>query len=82
MKIKVLIKKLQEFDPEKSIACYSEDEGLRSEEGPVQIFELLDISEVEAESSRLEDGMGKPWLKFGKSEHSSKFVLIEITSDI
>ena len=81
MKIKELIKKLQEFDPEKSIACYSEDEGLRSDDGPIQIFEVLNVSEVEAESSRLDDGRGKPWLKFGKSDNSVKFVLIEITSD-
>ncbi len=82
MKIKDLITKLQQFDPEKSIACYCEDEGLRSEGGPIQIFELLDISETEAESNRRDDGIGKPSLKFGKSEHSSPFVLIEITSDV
>lgn len=81
MKIKDLIKKLQQYDPEQSISCYSEDDGLRSNGGPVQIFELLNISEVDAESGRLEDGSGRPWLKFGKSDHSSKFVLIEITSD-
>lgn len=81
MKIKELIAKLQEFDQEKSIACYSEDEGLRSNEGPIQIFEVQDISETEAESFRLNDGAGKPWLRFGKSDKSSKVVLIEITSD-
>lgn len=81
MKIKELIKKLQEFDQEQSIACYSEDEGLRTDEGPIQIFEVLNVSEAEAESSRLDDGRGKPWLKFGKTENSSKYVLIEITSD-
>ncbi len=82
MKIKDLITKLQQFDPEKSIACYCEDAGLRSEDGPIQIFELLDISETEAESSRRDDGKRKPSLKFGKSEYSSPFVLIEITSDV
>jgi hypothetical protein len=81
MKIRELMKKLQEFEPEQSIACYCEDEGLKSDEGPIQIFEVLEVSEVEAESGRLDDGRGKPWLKFGKSEDSSKFVLIEITSD-
>ena len=81
MKIKELIKKLQQFDPEQYIVCYSEDEGLRSDEGPIQMFEVLNVSEVEAQSNRLGDGRGKPWLKFGKSENPSKFVLIEITSD-
>jgi hypothetical protein len=81
MKIKDLIEKLRQFDPEQAIACYSEDEGLKSDEDPIQIFELLDVSEVEAESSRLDDGVGKPWLKFSRSDNSSKFVLMEITSD-
>ncbi|KDE39784.1 hypothetical protein ADINL_1824 [Nitrincola lacisaponensis] len=81
MKIKELIEKLQQYDPEQPIACYSEDEGLRAGDSPAQIFEVLNVSEVEAESSRLDDGTGKPWLKFGKSENASKFVLIEITSD-
>ena len=82
MKIKELIQNLQKFDPEKSIVCYSEDEGLRSDEGPIQLFEVLNITEVRAESGRLNDVAGKPWLKFGNSDTSSKFVLIEITSDI
>ena len=82
MKVKELIEKLQKLDPEKFVSCYSEDDGLRTNEGPIQIFELQDVSEVEAESSRLNDGTGKPWLKFGKSENSSKFVLLEITSDV
>ncbi|MBL4566490.1 MAG: hypothetical protein JKY85_00355, partial [Porticoccus sp.] len=60
---------------------YSEDEGLRSDNGPIQIFETLNVSEVDAEASRLDDGRGKPWLKFVESDMSSKFVLIEITSD-
>ena len=81
MKIKELIEKLQEFDPEQSVACYSEDEGLRTDDGPIQIFDVLSISEVDAESSRLDDGIGKPWLKFEKSSKSSKFILIRITSD-
>lgn len=81
MKIKDLITQLQNFDPEKKIACYCEDEGLRANDSPVQIFEVLNVSEVDAEPSRQDDGHGKPWLKFDKSESSSKFVLIEITSD-
>lgn len=83
MKIKDLIKKLEQFSPEQPVACYTEDEGLKHDGDPVQVFEILNISESEseAESSRLNDGAGKPWLKFGKSDSSSKFILIEITSD-
>ena len=82
MKIKELIAKLEKFDPEQFVACYSEDEGLRSSEGPIQIFEILDVSEVDAVSGRLDGGIGKPWLEFGKSDNSSRFVLIDITSDV
>ena len=46
MKIKELINKLQQFDPEQSIACYSEDEGLKSTQGPIQIFVVLSVSVV------------------------------------
>lgn len=81
MKIKDLIKELQKLDPEKPIYAYCEDEELKADGEPVQIFEVSGVSEVEAESSRLNDGLGKPWLKFGQSESSSKFVLLEITSD-
>lgn len=81
MKIKELIKELQKFDPEKSIFGYCEDEELKVEGKPIQIFEVSGVSEVEAESSRIDGGHGKPWLKFGQSKDSSKFVLLEITSD-
>ncbi|MCG7895320.1 MAG: hypothetical protein JAZ12_12785 [Candidatus Thiodiazotropha taylori] len=82
MKIKDLIEKLQKFDPNKSVVCYCEDEGLISDSGPIQVLEIMEVSENEAESSRLNNGEGKPCLKFGSSKHSSKYVLIEITSDV
>ena len=82
MRVKDLISKLQDFDPDESIACYCEDEGLKTEEGPVQIFEISQVTKNEAEPIRLDEDNGRPWLKFGKSEKSSNFVLLEITSDV
>lgn len=82
MKVKELIEKLQTLDSEQTIACYTNDEGLRDNTGPVQIFEIVNIQEIDAESSRLEEGQGKPQLKFGKSSCSSKYVLLELTSDV
>jgi hypothetical protein len=79
MKIKELIEELQKLDPEKSIYGYCEDEDLKVEGKDVQIFSISKVSEVEAEPSRLD--FGKPWLKFGRSVSSEKFVLLEITSD-
>lgn len=79
MKIKELVEELQKLDPEKSIYGYCEDEDLKVEGKDVQIFSISKVSEVEAEPSRPDSG--KPWLKFGRSESSEKFVLLEITSD-
>lgn len=79
MKVKELIQKLQSLNPETYLVCYSEDEGLKTTEGPVSLFEITDISETEADKSRLESG--KPWLKFGKSDTSSKVAIIELTTD-
>lgn len=82
MKIKELIEELQKLDPKESIYAYCEDEDLKVEGKDVQVFSISKVSEVEAESSRLDLGSGKPWLKFGKSADSSKFILLEITSDV
>lgn len=45
MKIKDLIEKLQKFDPNKSVFCYCEDEGLTSDSGPIQALEIIEVSE-------------------------------------
>ena len=79
MKVKDLIAKLTNLDPEIDILCCCEDEGLRSSESEVQVLEILDVSEKVAEMSRVESG--KPWLKFEKSDTSSKVALIEVTTD-
>lgn len=82
MKIKELIKNLQKYDPDMDAHIYCEDENLKAGDEPIQIFEIVDVSENDATPSRLDDGIGKPWLKFGKGESSRKFVLIQVTSDI
>jgi hypothetical protein len=82
MKIKELIEELQKLDPDKSIYGYCEDEELKAEGKDVQLFSISKVSEVEAESSTHVLDSGKPCLKFGKSADSSKFILLEITSDV
>jgi hypothetical protein len=79
MKVRDLIDKLKSFDPDTDVVCYSEDEGLKSDEGPIQLFEIMAVSDTEAEKCRLDSG--RPWLKFEKSEISSKITLLEVTSD-
>jgi len=78
MKVKDLIKKLESYDPDTDVICYSEDEGLKSDEGPIQLFEIMAVSDTDAEKTRL--GSGRPWLKFEKSELSSKITLLEVSS--
>lgn len=70
MKIKDLITKLEGFDSELEVAFLSEYDSLA--------FELMDISEIEATRTRVND---KPFLKFGKSEISKTYVAFKITSD-
>ena len=79
MKVKDLIQKLEALNPEIDLVCYSKDEGLKTTERLVSLFEVEDVSEIEAGKSRLESGA--PWLKFGNSETSSKVAIIELTSD-
>ena len=80
MKVKELIEQLKNLNPESEVTIYCEDEGLKTEEDSVQVFEVIEVSETEAESDRLPTG--KPWLKFGKSQSSSKFSLVQVTSDV
>ena len=44
MKVKELIEKLQKLDPEKHVTCYSEDAGLQTDEGPIQLFEVQAVT--------------------------------------
>ena len=79
MKVRELLEKLSDFDPEQDLICYCEDRGVTA---PGHVFRLFDISSVdlrEAEKTKCEDGV--PSLKFGKTEHSVSNALIEITSD-
>lgn len=74
MKIKDLLEKLAKYDSNLEIILYSET--------PTSIvpFEVISISEGDAERKRLDSG--KPSINFGNSPTASKFVFIEISDDI
>lgn len=79
MKVKELIKQLNQFDPEIEVLCYSEDKILIA---PNHLFRLLDIDGVdivEGEKRRGDDQI--PSLKLGKTSLSQKHAVIEVTSD-
>jgi hypothetical protein len=56
MKVENLIQKLQALNPEAYVVCYSEDEGLKTIQGPGLLFEVADVAEIETDKSRLESG--------------------------
>ena len=73
MKVKDLISQLKKFDPELDLICYQDtDLGF-------EIYEINSVSENEGEKTRLPDQT--PSIKFGKSSVSTKFALLDITSD-
>ena len=80
MKVKELITKLENLDLEMDILCYSEDENLAPEGYLIRIMEINEVSNIEGETSRDENGIVS--IKFGSSELARKYAGIELTSDI
>lgn len=77
MKVKELINKLGQLNPDTDVLCYTEDEALLPKG---QLFRLLDIesvSEAEGEKCRLDDNT--PYMKLGKGSASQKHVFIGVT---
>lgn len=76
MKVRELIEKLQQFEQELEVLCFSEDllPPINS-----KIFDICGIACSEGERRRGKDGT--PLLKFGASPEAKKQVIIELTSD-
>lgn len=79
MKVKDLLLKLNAFEPEQDVLCYSEDEGILPPKHGFRLFDIDHVDLTEAEKTRCEDGI--PSLRIGKSECSTPHVLIAITLD-
>ncbi|MHB8066989.1 MAG: hypothetical protein ACYDIC_03705 [Desulfobaccales bacterium] len=79
MNVRELQKHLSKLDPELDVFCYSEDERLSVEGRGFILFDVSDVSTVEAERLRLDDGT--PYLKFGKGPSSAVIAILEVTSD-
>ena len=78
MNVSDLIKKLKKLNQNQEIYCHCEDEGLRTDKGLIQYFDILEITEIQAKPIRLENGIAG--LKF--DNNSTSYLLIGITSDI
>ena len=79
MKVRELIEKLKQQDPELEILCYSEDTNLLPPKHGFRLFHIENVTNAEGEKVRVDDQI--PYLKFGKSSISQKLAIIEITSD-
>lgn len=79
MKVKELLEKLNDFNPDQDIICYCEDEGVVTTDQGFKLFEIVNVDLKEAEKTRIKGIV--PSLIFGKTEHSTANVLMEITSD-
>ncbi|NLF97535.1 MAG: hypothetical protein GX569_12405 [Candidatus Riflebacteria bacterium] len=77
MKVKDLIGKLNAYDPNSEVLCYTEDYSVLDKDHSFKLFviENLDISEGEPQKG--DDNI--PTIKFCKSPESVKHVVLYIT---
>jgi hypothetical protein len=80
MKVQELIKALQKFDGNLDVLCSTEDENLIAKNHIFRLLEITNISEIEAEKTRGDDGLAT--LKLQKTSLSQKHVIIDVTSDL
>ena len=78
MKVKELLKKLKQLDPEMDVLCSSDDSDIQNPNHFFRLFDIKSIDVTEAEKCRGEDEI--PSFKLGKSSSSTKHAIIEITS--
>jgi hypothetical protein len=79
-KVKDLINKLKNIDPDMDVVFYCEDIQNSVQEGSeVTLFEVLEISEEHASKSR-KDGL--PCISFAKKDGSKKFLVMHLSADI
>ena len=79
VKVRELIKKLQQFDQDLEVLCYIEEEEEIIKKGHrFRLLQINDLATTEGDKIRGDDGI--PSIKFGKTDHSEKIVTIDITS--
>lgn len=79
MRVKDLIEKLENLEPDLEIYGYTEDESLARQNKPFHIFGIDSVDVQVAETFR--DENRAPAITFGESENSRKLVFINVTSD-
>ncbi len=79
MKVKDLLAKLRGFDAELEVLCCCEDQDILPQKHLFRLFEVDGVDLTDALKTRGADRV--PSLELGKTEHSTPYVLIDISSD-
>jgi hypothetical protein len=79
MKVKELLKQLNQLDSELEVLCYIEDSDLLASKHGFRLLDINGVSIIEGEKTRGDDQI--PSLKLGKTSLSQKHAVIEVTSD-
>ncbi|MEI2556450.1 hypothetical protein [Acinetobacter pittii] len=80
MKVKELIEKLQEFDPELKVLIANEEEEIIGKNKLVQFFDIHNISPFNAETRRNENGEIDFKFTGMATKTSQEFISIDVTS--
>lgn len=78
MKVKDLQIMLEKLDPQLDLVCLTEDEEFLSHNESLKLFEIDNVSAVEAVKWRNDNGQAM--LKFGKSDGSRSIGIINLIS--
>lgn len=80
VKVRELIKKLQEIDSELDVICYTEDERLLSSQDVSRVLSIEDISVDEGLPNRSNGGVAR--IKWRKSKGSQCYAVVTVTGDL
>ncbi|WP_119025613.1 hypothetical protein [Acinetobacter soli] len=81
MKVKDLIKQLQNFDPELPVLIANEEEEIIGKDNIVKFFEISHISSLHAETQRHEINRNVEFTFVGiPTKYSREFVFIDVVS--
>lgn len=79
MKIKELIEKLQQYNQECDVLCYSEDEYTLATGHGFRLFDITDINVSVGVKTRGDDKI--PSIKFERGENSQEHFFLDVTGD-
>ncbi len=76
MKVKDVLEKLSQLDPELDVLCYSEEESLVAKGHEFRLMDVESIGTITGEKCRCDDNV--PSMKIGESEYSQQHVTLNV----